>query len=89
MLRDEEGDASLSHALRVLGHHVVAHDLNVAAIGAQQELPDEVGLRVERDAVVDVGMLLEERLEDLYEMESEKTGVFDELYSQAVAAAQQ
>ena len=44
--------------------------------------------RLYDSCVASIRDLLEERLEDLYEMESEKTGVFDELYSQAVAAAE-
>ena len=65
MLCDEEGDAALPHALGVLGHHVVAHNLDVAAVGAQQEQSYEMGLRVKRDAVVHLRMSGEEILKNL------------------------
>ena len=65
MLRYDERDASFAQALGILGHHVVAHDLYVAAICLQQEVAHDVRLRTQRDAVVDARMLIEERLEFL------------------------
>ena len=52
MLGDEKGDASLTNTLCVLGHHVVAHDLNVAAVALQQKLTNEVGFGVEGNTMV-------------------------------------
>jgi hypothetical protein len=34
MLRNETGNAALTYTLRILGYHVVAHNLDVTAIAA-------------------------------------------------------
>ena len=68
MLGDEERNAALAHALGVLGHHVVAHDLDVAAVGAKQELAHQMGFRVEGDAMVNMRMRREKLFENLVEL---------------------
>lgn len=44
MLRYEERDAPLTQADCILAHHVIAHDLHVAAVGFQQELAYDMSL---------------------------------------------
>ena len=60
MLRDDERHASLAQTLGVLCHHVVAHNLYVAHVVAQEEFAHDVRLRVECDAMVYAWMLLKE-----------------------------
>ena len=43
VLGDEELHAAQSQAFGVLSHHVVAHDLHIAAVGPQQEIAHDVG----------------------------------------------
>ena len=43
VLGNDERDASLAQTLGVLGNHVVAHNLYVAAVVAQQPFADDVG----------------------------------------------
>ena len=43
VLGDEERHAAQSQAFGVLSHHVVAHDLHIAAVGPQQEIAHDVG----------------------------------------------
>ena len=63
MLGNKERDAAIANTLFVLCHHIVAHNLDVTAIAAIQELAYDVGLRVKRNAVVNVGVGREELLE--------------------------
>jgi len=63
MLRDEERYATLPDTTGVLLHHVVAHNLDVAAISVEQEVTHDVRLRIERDAMVRVGMRVKVFLE--------------------------
>ena len=56
MLGDEEGDASFAQTAGVFLYHIIAHDLNVAAVGLQQEVAHDVRLRSHGDAMVDVRM---------------------------------
>ena len=44
VLGDEEGDTSLAQSLGILCHNVVAHDLNLATVGRQEELTDDMCL---------------------------------------------
>ena len=67
MLGNEERDAALPHALRVLWHHVVAHDLDVPAVLSQEIVADEMSLRVERNAMVHMRMGLKELVKNLVE----------------------
>ena len=64
MLGDEEGDAALTDTLLILGHHVVAHNLDATTIGPLEELAHDMGLGVEGDAMVHLRVLGEEFLED-------------------------
>ena len=60
MLGDEEGDAALAEAFGILLHHVVTHDLDVAAVGAQEKFTHNVGFRAEGDAMVCLRVLGED-----------------------------
>ena len=64
VLCDEERDAALPDAAGILLHHVIAHNLDVTAIGVEQEVTHDVSLGVERYAVVSVGMGVEVFLQD-------------------------
>ena len=44
VLGDEEGDASFAQTAGIFLHHIVAHDLNVTAVGLQQEVAHDVRL---------------------------------------------
>ena len=56
MLGDEEGDASFAQTAGIFLHHIVAHNLYVAAVGLQQEVAHDVCLRSHGDTMVDVRM---------------------------------
>ena len=59
VLCNEERDAALPDAAGILLYHVIAHNLDVTAIGVEQEVTHDVRLRVERNAVVCVRMGVE------------------------------
>ena len=65
MLGNEEGNTALTDTLLVLRHHVVTHDLHIAAVGLLKELSYEVCFRIECDAMMHQRMLLEERFQDI------------------------
>ena len=44
VLCNEEGDTSLTHALRILRHHIIAHNLYVPTGCLQQELTNDMRL---------------------------------------------
>ena len=52
MLRYKEGNGAELDAVGILFNHVVAHNLHVAAIRPKKEVTDNVGLRIEGNAVV-------------------------------------
>ena len=64
MLGNQEGNAALTDTLFVLWHHVVTHNLNVATICLLKELTNKVSLRIERDAMVYLWMVLKEIFEN-------------------------
>ena len=60
MLGYEERDAALTQTFGILGYHVVAHYLYVATIGAQEIFAHDVGLGIECDTMMHIGMGFEE-----------------------------
>ena len=70
MLSDEEGDASLAKALGILLYHIIAHDLDVAAVRLQEIVAHDMRLGCHGDAVVGVGMLVEVILQHLDKLAS-------------------
>ena len=63
MLGNEERDAAITNAFLVLGHHIVAHNLHVAAIAAIKEIAHDVSLRVKCYTMMYVRVCREELLE--------------------------
>ena len=57
VLCDEERDASLAQTVGILLHHVIAHDLNITAVGFQDEVAHDMCLRRHGDAVMRIRML--------------------------------
>ena len=66
MLCDEERDASLAQTVGILLHHVIAHDLNITAVGFQEEVAHDMCLRRHGDAVMRIRMLGKISLQHLH-----------------------
>ena len=68
MLCDKEGDASFSQTFCILLHHIISHNLNITAVGLQQEVPHDMSFRGEGDAMMCIRICSEIFLQHLHEL---------------------